>query len=59
MEYVATYRYISDDIEGTFYVKASAGDVDTAAIQAADKLCFFMLAQCVCRRLTGMKCPSI
>ena len=58
MEHVATYRYISDDadIEGTFYVKATAGDADTAAIQAADKLCF-MLAQWCMSSSDGYQVP--
>ena len=48
MKYVATYRFLSDDadMEASFHVEVEAGDEDTAAVQAHDKLCWQMAQWC-------------
>lgn len=48
MKYVATYRYIAPDadMEASFHVEVEAGDEDTAAIQAHDKVCWLLSSWC-------------
>lgn len=48
MRFVATYRFISDDAstEASFHLEVEAGDEDTAAIQAHDKLGWLLATWC-------------
>ena len=48
MKFVATYRFISDDAstEASFHLEVEAGDEDTAAMQAHDKLGWLLATWC-------------